>query len=111
MYIRYVDGERERERERDVYDYCYCYCILCVYTYGVHWCAYGAFVSVYIYIIQTHTEVTEVAGIPWDGTGYVERLQKVEDQIGKTGAFITGPEFSVADSSFQVSKAGCFFLF
>jgi hypothetical protein len=41
----------------------------------------------------------------------VERLQKVEDQIGKTGAFITGPEFSVADSSFQVSKAGCFFCF
>ena len=34
--------------------------------------------------------------------GYVERLQKVEDQIGKTGAFMTGPDFSVAESKLQM---------
>ena len=47
--------EREKERERDVYDYCYYYCILCVYTYGVHWCALVCVrcvcIRVYIYII------------------------------------------------------------
>lgn len=84
---------------------------MCIYIWCALVCVRCVCIRVYIYIIQTHTEVTEVAGIPWDGTGYVERLQKVEDQIGKTGAFITGPEFSVADSSFQVSKAGCFFCF
>lgn len=41
--------------------------------------------------------------------GYVERLQKVEDQIGKTGAFITGPEFSVADIvvGVELSRFSC----
>ena len=51
------------------------------------------------------------AGRPWDGAGYVERLQKVEDQIGKTGAFITGLEFSVADSNFSKFRSWLFWCF
>lgn len=41
--------------------------------------------------------------------GYMERLQKVEDQIGKTGAFITGPVFSVADIvvGVELSRFSC----
>eukprot|EP00913_Durusdinium_trenchii_P029609 g27753.t1 len=29
--------------------------------------------------------------------GYVKRLQKVEEQVARTGAFITGSSFSIAD--------------